>query len=333
MKVKPIAILKYLIGLGVAGVLLYLAFRNVDFESFIAKTKEVNYRWIYISVMLSLVPYFLRAYRWNLLLEGVGYTGLSTPRTAVSVIIGYLANLALPRMGEVTRCAVLQRTEGVKFSQGLGTVITERAFDTLTLLGIIGLTFLLEYERLTDFFIENLFNKIQLSTGWVVALVMIGLLGGIASILVARMLLKSSSTNKMVAFIKEIIVGLGSIRKVKRPIGFLLSTVGIWIAYYFMSYIIVFTIPETSHLDWMAGLALLVTGGIGMAAPVQGGIGTFHLFVSAMLISYGVDQQIGIFLATLLHTSQVGAVILFGGITSLILVFMQKSEKTDVVAQ
>ncbi len=333
MKVNPIAILKYLIGLGVAGVLLYLAFRNVDFESFIAKTKEVDYTWIYISVVLSLVPYFLRAYRWNLLLEGVGYTGLSTPRTTVSVIIAYLANLALPRMGEMTRCAVLQRTEGVKFSQGLGTVITERAFDTLTLLGIIGLTFLLEYERLADFFIENLFSKIQLSIGWIVALVIIGLLGVMTFILVARMLLKSSSTNKIVAFIKEIIIGLDSIRKVKQPIGFLFSTLGIWIAYYFMSYIIVFTIPETSHLDWMAGLALLVTGGIGMAAPVQGGIGTFHLFVSAMLISYGVDQQVGIFLATLLHTSQVGAVILFGGITSLVLVFMKKSEKTDVVAQ
>ncbi len=324
MKFNLLSVLKYIIGLFIALGLLYLAFRNVDFESFLAKTKEVDYTWIYLSIALSIVPYFLRAYRWNLLLEGVGYVGLTTPRTTVSVVIAYLANLALPRMGEMTRCAVLQKTEGVKFSEGLGTVITERLLDAITLLGIIGVTFLLEYDRLADFFIDNIFSKFQLSTSWWVALILIGIAGAIAFLIVARRLLKSTSTNKVVGFIREIIKGLDSVRKIKSPFAFILSSIGIWVAYYFMSYIIVFTLPETSHLDWMAGLALLVTGGIGMAAPVQGGIGAFHLFVSAMLISYGVDQESGIFLATLLHTSQVGAIVVFGGIASLFSIFMQK---------
>lgn len=329
MKISPISILKYLIGLAIALGLLYLAFRNVDLDSFLAKTKEVDYKWIYISVVLSIVPYFLRAYRWNLLLEGVGYTNITTPRTTVSVIIGYLANLALPRMGEMTRCAVLQKTDGVKFSEGLGTVITERLLDAITLLGIIGLTFLLEYDRLADFFIENIFSKFQITTGWLVLLVLIGIVGLVVFVIVARKLLKSSSTNKAVSFAREIIKGLDSVRKIKSPVGFILSSIGIWVSYYFMSYIIVFTLPETSHLDWMAGMALLVTGGIGMAAPVQGGIGTFHLFVSAMLISYGVDQESGIFLATLLHTSQVGAIILFGAIASIFSVFMEKRDQNN----
>ena len=320
-------------GLVIALGLLYLAFRNVDFESFLAKTKEVDYQWIYLSIALSIIPYFLRAYRWNLLLEGVGYQGLTTYRTTVSVVIAYLANLALPRMGEMTRCAVLQKTEGVKFSEGLGTVITERLLDAITLLGIIGLTFLLEYDRLADFFMDNIFIRFQLTTGWWVLLILFGLVGGITFVIFARKLLKSSSTNKVVNFAREIIKGLDSLRKVKNPIGFIGSSVGIWVAYYFMSYIIVFTLPETSHLDWMAGMALLVTGGIGMAAPVQGGIGTFHLFVSAMLISYGVDQQSGIFLATLLHTSQVGAIIIFGAIASLFSVFMEKRKQHAENAQ
>ena len=115
--------------------------------------------------------------------------------------------------------------------------------------------------------------------------------------------------------------------------GFILASIGIWVAYYFMSYIIVFTIAETSDLNWIAGLALLVTGGIGMAAPVQGGIGTFHLFVSAMLISYGIDQQTGLFLATLLHTSQVGAVVIFGALALLISFFVTKKRKKDAVEQ
>lgn len=333
LKISPISILKYVAGLLVAAGLLYLAFRNVDFEAFLAKTKEVDYKWIYLSIVLSIIPYFLRAYRWNLLLEGVGYSGLSTSRTTVAVVIAYLANLALPRMGEMTRCAVLQKTEGVKFSEGLGTVITERLLDAITLASIIGVTFLLEYDRLADFFMDNIFSRFQLTAQWWTVLILFGLVGGILFIVVARKLLKSSSTNKVVAFAREIIKGLDSVRKIKNPVGFILSSIGIWVSYYFMSYIIVFTLPETSHLDWMAGMALLVTGGIGMAAPVQGGIGTFHLFVSAMLISYGVDQQSGIFLATLLHTSQVGAILIFGAIASLFSVFMEKRKQHDENAQ
>jgi hypothetical protein len=260
----------------------------------------------------------------------MGYKHLTTSRTSIAVIIGYLANLALPRMGEITRCGVLQRNEDVKFSEGLGTVILERIIDSLTLLAIIVVTFFMEFDRLKTFFEENIFSKINLSLTQFVALGAVGLIFLIIAIWGWKKINKSTNEeSKVLAFINETINGLISIRKVKSPFGFIASTVLIWVFYYFMSYVIVFSLPETANLGWVVGLALLVTGGIGMAAPVQGGIGTFHLFVSAMLISYGVESQTGLFLATLLHTSQVLAVVVCGGI-ALLLSMLIKRRKNEV---
>lgn len=325
MNKKILNIIKYVGALIVAIGLLYLAFRNVDFEQFWAKTKEVNFTFIYLSMAISIVPYWLRAYRWNLLLETMGYKHLTSSRTSIAVIIGYLANLALPRMGEITRCGVMQRNEDVKFSEGLGTVILERIIDSLTLLAIIVVTFTLEFDRLKAFFEENIFSKINLSLTQFGAIAFVGILLFLIAIWTWKKINKSSTgESKILAFINETLNALISIRKVKSPIGFIASTVLIWVFYYFMSYIIVFSLPETSNLGWEVGLALLVTGGIGMAAPVQGGIGTFHLFVSAMLISYGVESQTGLFLATLLHTSQVLAVVVIGGIALLVSMLIKR---------
>lgn len=310
--------------------LLYLAFRNVDFQDFWSKTKEVDYSWIYLSIGISVIPHIMRAYRWNLLLAPMGYENLKTSRTMLAVLIGYLANLALPRLGEVSRCVALQRNDKVKFSEGLGTVITERAFDMLTLLGIIAITFIVEFDKLEAFFQEYIFSKINLSTPFILGLVLAGIIGIIALIFIRKKFFsKDSPSNKLLDFVREIVKGLSSIRNVRNIWAFGLATVLIWVGYYFMSYLIVFSLPETSHLGWLAGLALLVTGGIGMAAPVQGGIGTFHLFVSAMLISYGVDKQSGIFLATLLHTSQVVAIVLFGAFAMIVSVFLRRNQKNE----
>jgi hypothetical protein len=324
-------IIKYLVALVVAIGLLYLAFKNVDFEQFWAKTKEVNFTYICLSMAISIVPYWLRAYRWNMLLETMGYKHLTVNRTSIAVVIGYLANLALPRMGEITRCGVLQRNDDVKFSEGLGTVILERVIDSFTLLGIIIVTFIMEFDRLNSFFEENIFSKINLSLPQLIGLALVGLLLFVVAIIIWKKINKSNTgESKVLTFVKETLNALISIRKVKSPFGFIASTILIWVFYYFMSYIIVFSLPETANLGWVVGLSLLVTGGIGMAAPVQGGIGTFHLFVSAMLISYGVEAQTGLFLATLLHTSQVLAVIVTGGI-ALVVSMLIKRRKKEVI--
>lgn len=323
---KTLSIVKYVVPIIVAAVLLFFAFRNVDFAEFIEKVEKVDYSWVIFSIVLSLVAYYARAYRWNILLKPSGYKNLSIWRTGNAVMIGYLANLALPRLGEITRCGMLKRSDDVPVSTSLGTVISERIIDFLTLLVLIGVALIVEYEIFLQF-LNELFSKFvdAESLGWKLA---IGL-AVLAVVLLGGWLLMRLAGPKVKAFIRELYEGVLSLRKIENLSGFIVSTLVLWVVYYFMSYVIVFSLPETAHLDGMVGIMLLVTGGIALALPVQGGFGTYHTLVSVMLALYAVETTTGVFLATVLHTSQVVAIAIFGGIALLATVLKTKSKKSE----
>ncbi|MEP0368764.1 MAG: lysylphosphatidylglycerol synthase transmembrane domain-containing protein [Cyclobacteriaceae bacterium] len=331
---RVVSVLKYVGSLGLAAVLLYFAFRNVEWQDFLEKAKTVDYTWVVISIVLSLVSYISRAYRWNILLHPMGHTGLSTYRTTLAILIGYLANLAFPRLGEITRCGILKRSDDVPVSSALGTVITERVIDLFTLLTLLLFTLIVEYDRLITF-LRELFGFSEdgvigtsvgedfywkLGIGLVILLVLVGVL----------IILAKRAGGKVKAFIRELYEGVISLRKIDNLPGFIISTVVLWVVYYFMSYLIIFSLPETAHLDWMVGVMLLVTGGIALAIPVQGGFGTYHTLISAMLALYAVEKTTGVFLATLLHTSQVVAIAAFGGVALLLSLFIKNPDKKDV---
>ncbi len=324
---KTVSVLKYVLSLGLAGLLLYFVFRNIDLGEFIEKSKEVDYSWVVISIFLSLIAYYARAYRWNLLLKPLNYPKLSLHRTNLAILIGYLANLAFPRLGEVTRCAMLKRSDDVPVASSFGTVITERIIDMVTLLALILITLFVEYDRLMAFLI-GVFEGLEGVSGllWKAALVLV--IGGLLFFGLLYILYQKSG--KVKAFVLSLIEGLLSLRKIQNLSGFLISTLILWVTYYFMSYLIVFSIPETEHLSWMVGVMLLITGGLALALPVQGGIGTYHAFISAMLLLYGVDQTTGVFLATLLHSSQIVAIAGFGGI-ALVISFLIKKKKPEAI--
>lgn len=319
------SILKYSLSLGLAGVLLYFVFRNVDFEDFMEKATQVNYTWVVYSIVLSLISYLARAYRWNLLMRPLGFPHLTTFKTSLAVIVGYLANLAFPRLGEVTRCGLMKRTDNVPVSVSLGTVISERVIDLLTLILMILFTFMLEADLLAQFIRESV--AAYVSRDQLLMLLVIGLVAFLV-ILGGLVILFKKSGPKIREFIRELYSGVLSLRKLQNPVGFILSTVVLWTTYYFMSYLIVFSLPDTAHLSWVVGVMLLVTGGIALAIPVQGGFGTYHTLISAMLALYSVDKVTGVFLATLLHTSQVVAIALFGTVALLIIVFLKKHDRT-----
>lgn len=331
MKIK--SILKYIIPLVLAIVLLFYAFKNVDYSEFIAKASEVSYIWVIASVVISLVSHWLRAYRWNILLSPFGYQ-LKSGRTFLAVMTGYLANLAFPRIGEVTRCGVLKKNDGVPMSLSFGTVITERIIDFFILLSLIVLDFVLEFDKVFGFFSETLgFEQIFQNKFFVASGIAVFIIVALGSFFLVKHFigLKSENAflNKIRNFLKEMMDGLFSLKKIKNVYGFVLSTFGIWVLYYLMSYIIVFSMGETSDLGILAGLSILVAGGIAMAIPVQGGIGTYHAFITGILILYGIEQNTGLFFATLLHASQVFSILFFGGLCVLISVFVSKNKSSN----
>jgi len=269
-----------------------------------------------------------------MLLAPVGYTSLSTYRTFKAVMIGYLTNLIAPRLGEITRCSVLKRTDGVNMSASIGTVVAERIFDFLGLLSLIVFALIIEFDRLSTFFtsfINNKFSGVQLTPAKLGIILLFGfiLAGGLLILWWFRERIKRKPFYyKLRSFIREMMNGFTSVLRLERRRGFWLSTVLIWLLYYIMAYVLFFSVESTSHLGLTAGLSILIMGGLGMSAPVQGGFGTYHILVGSILLTYGIAEKDGFFFATLVHTSQTISVMIFGGI-SLLLTLPSKKKNNN----
>ena len=314
MSKRLLGVAKVLISILLAAFLLYLVFKNIDWVEFWEKAQTVELAWVYGSVSISLIAFFARAYRWNILLKPLGYD-LKTGRTTLAVLVGYLANLAIPRLGEITRCGVLNRNDKVSIAHGFGSVVAERIVDLLTLFILIFISLIVEYDRITSF-LADAYAGLNLP-GYVIYIFIAFALGGIG-FLVYVVKKRNTMKGKFAELVKSFVDGLLSLARIQNVTGFIVSTLLIWLSYYFMSYIIVFALPETSMLDFGAGFLLLVTGGIALSIPVQSGFGTYHGMVAGMLLLYSIDKTTGLFFATLMHTSQIVSIAIFGTIALII---------------
>jgi uncharacterized protein (TIRG00374 family) len=280
---KALNVLRYLLFLGAGALLLWLSFRKQSFSLVWDKIRHADPVWIGFSVALGFSALLIRAIRWKQLIEPLGYNTRVTS-TYHAVMIGYLANMAIPRLGEITRCGALSKSEKVPFDKLVGTVIVERVSDVLFLLISILFVFILESSMLSGFLLAQVVNPvIKLVQDHPILIVLMIVLVGIAVLLMIylfRMKNPPSIISKIIALLKGVIEGLKSIRQLKNKPLFFLYSCSIWIIYLFMTYVCFFAMPATSHLSIGAGLVVTVLGGIGMTAPVQGGIGVYHLLVS-----------------------------------------------------
>ncbi|RYU78713.1 lysylphosphatidylglycerol synthase transmembrane domain-containing protein [Hymenobacter persicinus] len=315
-------ILKYALLLSVSGLLMWYAVQGQDLSSIGRHVREANYTWLIVTMLLSVLGYFSRAYRWKMQL------GAAQQKTAYwdvyhAMMVGYLANLVLPRMGEVIRCSVLQRTSKVPVQVALGTVVTERVIDVLVLLSLLGTTLLLDYNTFWSFVTDKVLagrydalarNRTPLLVAAGIALL---LLLGLAYALFRNLerLRQNALFNKMVVFVKGLLAGIFSVLKMDNKALFLFHTFFTWLVYYLMDYLAFKCFPATYSLDMRAGLAVLTFGAFGMAAPVAGGIGPFHIMVQGILLVYGISKEAGIAYALVVHGSQTLLVVLMGGIS------------------
>ncbi len=331
MKSRLLGLVKYLL-LSCAGAgLLFLTFRGQNLGQIYRDISHADYFWIGLSLFASLLAYISRAWRWNLLIEPLGYKPL-LHHSFFSLMAGYLANLAIPRIGEVTRCASLSRAGKIPFSILLGTVVAERVIDVISLLLLSCLALALEFDKLGGFAYRHILIPAAGRLATVTQnfpLLWILLLSGTA-LLAAFFLIKRYSLGntllgeKAANFIRGLLHGFKSVLKMKNNKLFLLHTFFIWTMYFLTSYFCFFALPATSGLGPAAGLFALVVGGFGMSAPVQGGFGTFHLFVSRGLQLYQVSLTDGLVFATLVHTFQTIFAIFLGGLSFFFLIFSKK---------
>ena len=317
---KLLSLLKVLLSLGLAIFLFWYLYKD-GFSDTLERMKEVKYQWIALSMSIGIVSHILRAYRWKMLIEPTGHHPTFL-RCLSALFVGYLANLAIPRLGEVTRCLVLKKTDQIPVTSSLGTVVSERILDVLSLLIITGVTFFIEFEKLNEFF-RSLFME-KLSGVYQTLAQNVHYVGVLVLLLIVLWyftkgkIQQSKGWQKLKTFVKQLWVGLISITRLKNPGAFWFATIGIWVMYYLMSYVVFYSMEPTAHLGWRAGLALLVMGGLAMSAPVQGGFGAYHLLVAGLLIYYGVSKEDGLSFAFLLHSSQM-VLIIFTGLVSAII--------------
>lgn len=337
MKKTLIQTAKFLGFLSIAIILLYFAFKGVKLQSLINELKGANYWWIALSFVFSLASFFSRARRWMLIIEPLNYKP-SFWSTFYSEMIGYFANLAFPRIGEVTRCVTLGKKEKIPVDALIGTVIVERAFDVLMLLSLMVGLLIARWEKFGFFFKDKVFvplgEKITetFGAGWLFWL----LIGGIVFLIFVliyifrKKLQHIKLYTKVRDLIKGIISGLLTVYKMQRKWEFIFHTLFIWASYIFMTWVVVFALPATSNLKFIDGLFLLVIGGLGMSAPTQGGFGAHHWITSrGLYFVYGISLEEGLAYATLCHESQTLLIIILGSLSALLLFLSKKKTKTQ----
>src|SRR5688572_9270838 len=332
---KLLNFLKYFLLFALSMFILWYALKGIDFKLVLKHLKNANYLWVTISLIIAATGYFSRAYRWKMQIDPTGYkAGYWSVYNAM--MVGYLANLVLPRAGEVVRCSVLKRTDNIPVKVSLGTVITERVIDLFILLSCITAAFFIEFDKLHDFFIGFLNDKYQsfeknsfliYSIGGIMLL--LTLVGVILLIIYINKLRENALFMKLVTFARGVLDGVFSIVKLKNKGEFVFHTLFVWFTYYIMGYIAFFALPATSGLGLNVALAVLVTGGLGMAAPVQGGIGIFHLIVQSTLLVYVIGKEAGMAYALLVHTTQNLLVVVMGGISFVMSMLKSKNQAQE----
>ena len=328
-------ILKFLFFLGLGVLLVWLAIHNKTEKErieIIESICQANYFWIGISILASLLSHYIRAVRWKLLLRPLGYNP-KTSNTFFAVMIGYLANFAIYRMGEVTRCGLLTRYEKVPFTIGFGTVIAERALDMICLIILFFAILGIEFDRIlgiaNHFIFDPLSNLLrslmQNQTFVIIALISLVIIAG--AFLYFRKKIQALISGKAKGFIKGLWDGLLSVKNVDKPVLFIAHTVLIWLMYILVVYTCFFAFEGTAHLTFMVAVVIVVFGSLGVIAT-PGGTGAYQIIVINILMTvYLVDNTSANAFAWAVWTAQFALILLMGLLSLIFLAILNKGSK------
>lgn len=312
MIAKAWAALKYYVFLAIGAVFVYFAFRNADFSQMWEGIRSADFRWLGLSFLFGLVAMMSRAQRWRIVLEPLGYRP-DFVSSYNGVSMGYFLNIVFPRMGEIVRCTTLSQTNKIPVNQLIGTVVVERVIDVIMLASLILIVTFTQLERVGDFFIANVFgSRIESFSAfydqlgiWIYIIPVLLILAGYLSVkIVFERFAERGPIRKIRNFFSGIAQGFVALFKMKKKGWFIFHSLFIWFSYFLMTWVCFYAYPPTSDLRAIDGLFIMVVGGLGMTAPVPGGVGTFHLLVAAALGLYGITYNPGITFATMVHSTQ-----------------------------
>ncbi|WP_321438400.1 lysylphosphatidylglycerol synthase transmembrane domain-containing protein [uncultured Bacteroides sp.] len=295
------------------GFILVWVYRDFDFSRVgHVLLHEMNYWWILVSLIFGVFSHIFRGWRWKQTLEPLDAYPKSS-NCVNAIFISYAANLVLPRVGEVSRCTVLSKYDGVSFSKSLGTVVTERIIDSIMVLAIVGTTFILQLGIFKSFFlktgtsldsIEAMFLSPEF---YIIILCVVGV-----SVLLYKLMRLLSFFEKVKGIVLNVWEGILTLKHVKNKPLFILYTFLIWFCYFMEFYLTFFCFDFSSNLSFMAGLVLFAAGSVAVVVPTPNGAGPWHFAIISMMVLYGVNPtDAGIF-ALIKHGIQTLLLILLG---------------------
>jgi uncharacterized protein (TIRG00374 family) len=270
----------------------YNAMEDSDKIAMFQSFKNVRWIWVLPIVIISFLSHYFRALRWKLLLQSIK-PSTNIVNTTFAVLVGYLANTLIPRLGEVAKCTVLAKYEGVPVDKLVGTVIAERAFDMACFFILIGLTLILQFDIIAPF-AHDIYQAIFFDTHqeflWSRILLLFS--AAVVGIFLFILIYKKIKVSKAGKIIQGIIEGLKTIGKVNSKFQFILYTLLIWMMYMLVSVFVFYAMPETQHISPLAGLSVITFGSIAMMLT-PGGIGAFPVIISQVLLLYGISEGVG----------------------------------------
>lgn len=290
--------------------------------------ERANYVWVFLSFGMGLLSHWIRGYRWRFQLEAMGYRpGLGN--NFMAVMIGYIVNLALPRVGEVSRAAALARYEEIPFQKSFGSILSERTLDFIILMGITITTVFLQYDLLKTFaaeFLDVMGAKLEGAFIWI--LLTAAVFGALLFFFILKKFAHLPLIAKLRSFLNELAEGLRSIVRMKNRGLYLLATVAIWALYVGMFWICFFALEETSTLGINAIFAGFVLGSFAIVI-IPGGIGAFPAGIMQSLALYGIAEESGFAMGWILWFSQTSMILIVGGISMFLMPFLNKKRKHD----
>ena len=306
-------IIKVLSPLLLGGLILYWMYRDFDFHSIEdVLFHKMDWTWMLLSFPFGILAQMFRGWRWKQTLAPLG----EKPRTSTSihaVFLSYAASLIIPRIGEFTRCGVLKKYDKTSFSKALGTVVTERAIDTLLMLTVTGVTLVFQMGIFDTFFVrtgtsmDSILGRFS-TTGYLVTAVC-----AISVLLLMHVMLRRLSIyNKVKATLGGIKEGIISLKDVNNISLFCFYTLGIWVSYFLHYYLTFFCFDFTSNLGLGCALVTFVVGSIAVIVPTPNGACPWHFAVKTMLILYGVSDTNALYFVLIVHTIQTMLVIALG---------------------
>jgi uncharacterized protein (TIRG00374 family) len=296
---------------------IYYSFKDISFSEFKEYFTKINYLWVFVGIFLGALSHISRSYRWKFLIEPLGYK-LGFINSVLTVFSAYLINYTIPRAGDIARATMISKYENIPFEKAIGTIVAERAVDVISILVIIMIGLIIEFDKISNkltYFLE----QSDFSTLLWSSLILLFIVASLYIIIKRFKFYK-----KIKLFLSGMIDGITIIFRMKKRNQFIFHSVFIWLMYVLMFY---FTSKSFIGLNQVSFFELMISFTLAALSIMfsNGGIGIYPLAVEESLGWYGVQSTIGLAFGWVMWLSQTLMVVIFGGLSLFILPFINRS--------